>query len=239
MPNMMTTRSGFFSITSFLIRASALIVLSLIPYLHTFWAVFELPGHFRPHIAVVSTALGMIALAMKHWRASMLAGIAATVCWVTILTVPSTTGAIDSGAIVVSQNLLFANNHKEEMLQMLADENPDIIVLQEYTPEWHQSLETVADRYDTTITIPQEGAFGIAVYSRLTVRSRDVLSLGETRAPAIVIEIDAPDVKTYLVAVHLQPPMTKAWSTDRARQLGELTRYLQALDGEFMIVGDN
>lgn len=222
----------------FFLGASALLAMSLIPYLHEFWWVFELPSHFRPHIAVLSTALGIIALAMKHWRASMLAGVTATICWAIILPELTTTAVSNSGAIVLSQNLYYGNSRKEEMQQMLAEEDPDILVLLEYTPEWHQLLTSTADQYHTTITSPKEGAFGIAVYSRLPVRSREVLSLGETKAPAIVIEIDSPDASTFLVAVHLQPPMTDAWSADRDRQLGELSRYLQALDGEFIVVGD-
>ena len=218
--------------------ATVLLLLSLVPYLHAIWWVFELPSHFSPHLGVVATALGIFALIRNYWRTSVIAGVSAAVYWVTVLTVPSTTDFNILGAAVVSQNLYYANGHAEETRQMLVDENPDIIVLQEYTPEWHRSLKSIADQYQTTITIPQDGAFGIAVYSRLPIRSREILTLGETRVPAIVIEIDAPRVKTYLAAVHFQPPMTAIWSTDRNNQLNELSHHLQELKETFIVVGD-
>ena len=182
--------------------------------------------------------LGILALGMRRLRTLVLSLLAAAVCWTAVLTAPVTSVVANLGAIVVSQNLSFANGRFEETRQMLIDEDPDIIVLQEYTPAWHQSLQPIASRYHTVITIPQDGAFGIAVYSRLPIRSREILSLGVSGVPAIVIEIGAPELKAYIAAVHFTPPMTNAWSTDRDRQLDEISQYLQELNGDFIIVGD-
>lgn len=218
--------------------AGALVLLSLMPYLHGLWWVLELPAHFRPHIAVVSSGLGILALALQRWRALALAAVAAAACWTSVLTTPSASAYNENGAVVVTQNLSFANGRAKETRQMLVKENPDIIVLQEYTPEWHQALTTVANQYQTTITVPREGAFGIAVYANLPIRSSEVLELGQTRVPAVVIDIEAPQLAATVAAVHFQPPMKKTWSADRNRQLDELSRYVQASKRDFVVVGD-
>jgi len=218
--------------------AAALLLLSLIPYLHGFWWAFELPSHFRPHIAAVSTTLGIIALILKSWRTSALALFAAAICLTPVLTVPTILPFDNSGVVVVSQNLSLENGSVDEALRVLIDEDPDIVVLQEYTPEWHESLKSVADRYLTTITVPRNGGFGMAVFSKLPVRSHEILALGDTEAPAIVMEIDTPLVKAHLVAIHFQPPMRGHWSKDRNRQLNELKHYLLGLNGPYVVVGD-
>lgn len=218
--------------------AVVLLLLSLLPYFHEFWWVFELPSHFRPHIAVVSTVLGIYALTVKRWHSSALAFVAATFCWTTVLTVPTIPPFDNSGVVVVSQNLYLANGRVDDALNVLLEEDPDIVVLQEYTPEWHASLKTVADQYLTTITVPRKGVFGIALFSKLPVKSHEILALGDSGAPAIVAEFDTPQVRAHFVAIHFQPPMRHRWATERNRQLDELKRYLKKLKGAYAVVGD-
>lgn len=218
--------------------AAGLLVLSLIPYLRNFWWAFELPSHFYPHIATVSSVIGIFALTVKFWRTSVLAFVAAANCWTNVLTVPTIPSVDRSGIVVVSQNLYLANGAVDEATRVILDEDPDIVVLQEYTPEWHESLKSVAERYLTTITIPRHGAFGIAVFSKLPVKSSKVLTLGDAEVPAIAIEINTARMRAHLIAVHLQPPMKRHWSKDQNRQLNELKHYVQGLSGAYLVVGD-
>lgn len=216
----------------------ALLSLSILPFLHEYWWALELPSHFRLHIGVASVALAIITLIDRSWPAFGLAAGAAAVSWVIVMSVPRAHYLDGSGVIVVSQNLSFSNGQVVQALSELFEQDSDILVLQEYTPEWHDSLAELAERYEYTITAPQNGAFGIAVYSKIPVRNHRIHIFGNTQAPFIEVEFDSPKLQARLIAVHFQPPMTSYWSKDRNLQLVELKRYLETVNGSFVIAGD-
>lgn len=139
---------------------------------------------------------------------------------------------------MVTQNLYLANGHVDKARRMILDEDPDVVVLQEYTPEWHESLRSVAIQYESVVTVPRDGAFGLAVFSRLPISGHETILLGDSDTPAIVVEVDTPQLQAHIIAVHFQPPMSAHWTKDRNRQLDELMHYVQGLNGAFVIAGD-
>jgi len=215
-----------------------LLLLSILPFLHEYWWALELPSHFRLHIGVASVALAIVALIFRSWPAFGVAAGAAVVSWVIVLSVPRAHYLQGSGVIIVSQNLSFANGQVVTALGELVEQDSDILVLQEYTPEWHNALAELAERYQYTITVPRNGAFGIAVYSKIPVKSHKIHIFGNTQTPFIEVELDSPKLQARLIAVHFQPPMTSYRSKDRERQLVELKRHLETVNGPFVIVGD-
>jgi endonuclease/exonuclease/phosphatase (EEP) superfamily protein YafD len=218
--------------------AIVLLVLLVLPSFHSLWWAFELPGHFRLHIAVLASLLGVFTILRSHRIASVIGFIAAGASWAVIATVPVAARSADSGVIVVSQNLSHRNDDASGVVAMLEGEDADIVLLQEYTPFWDVALDSFRSGYPYAVTVPQAGAFGIAVFSKIPIEGYEILRLGVLETPFIVLELHTGAFKGYLVAVHFQSPMIESWSEDRNRQFDELTSYLTSLDFPYLIVGD-
>jgi endonuclease/exonuclease/phosphatase (EEP) superfamily protein YafD len=214
----------------------ALLVLCLLPYLYASWWVFELSSHFLPHLGIAAAALAIAALVCRYWLAFASALAAAAVAWAIVLSVPQAQQVESPDTVVLSQNLFYANTRFRQAVSAFTEQDPDIIVLQEYTPEWHDALAVLTDRYAYSVTEPKEGAFGIAVFSREPVRSHAIRRFGASRTPFIHVEFESPGL--HLIAVHFQPPTTGNRAIDRNRQLVELAHYLGAIAEPFVIVGD-
>jgi endonuclease/exonuclease/phosphatase (EEP) superfamily protein YafD len=200
--------------------------------------MFELPGHFRLHIAVLATVLGVLAVSQNVHCASMIGIVTAGAAWILVASVPVAPAIADSGVTVVSQNLAHSNHNVSDAVAILKEENADIVLLQEYTPSWDVALESLRSGYPHAVTVPQAGGFGIAVFSKIPIVRYEALRLGILETPFIVVELDAQDFKGHLIAVHFQSPMVRSWSEDRNRQYNELTSYLSSLGSPYLVVGD-
>ena len=224
--------------SSLVVLTTILLALLILPSLHSLWWVFELPGHFRLHIAVFATILSVFATLKKIHYASVIGFITAGAAWFLVATVPVAPTTADSGVTVVSQNLAHRNHNVGGAVTMLEQEDADIVLLQEYTPSWHVALESLRSGYPYAVTVPQAGGFGIAVFSKIRIERYEVLRLGILETPFIVVELDAEVFKGHLVAVHFRSPMIKSWSEDRNRQFNELTSFLVSLGSPYLVIGD-
>ena len=110
---------------------------------------FELFVHFRPQYGAAAALLALAFLALGNPRLGALALlIAAAHLWPGSSARP----ALASGApcegealTVVTANLSYTNTDPRPLLDWLAREPADIVLLQELTPEWAAALEALPD----------------------------------------------------------------------------------------------
>lgn len=145
---------------------------------------------------------------------------------------------------VMTVNLLFDNERYDEVFTAIFEDEPDILLVQEYTLAWHQQFQArVTKRYPHFVSLPGTDPSGVAIYSRLpfkevglgTAEREASNQIPAPRFPAqrVVIDVAGRDVAVY--NVHLFPPTPRrAWPM--RRQFRELHRIL-AGETRFMIVG--
>lgn len=155
-----------------------------------------------------------------------------------MLAFPTARGSDAAGIVVASQNLLASIDDTDRASTVLKDSDADILALQEYTPEWHGALTALRKRYPFGVTLPQPGAFGIALYSRIPLAESRILYLGKTRTPAIFAGIESDAYTGSLVVVHLLPPVNRLHTAEHRAQLGDLEELALASDGPLVIIGD-
>lgn len=218
--------------------SAALLLLTGMPLLHEAWWVFELPAHFRPHLAFSAALLGMLSIFLRLWLASAMSAVAAIAALAFLAAPPAAPAEGAAGLRIVSQNLGSWNRERGRAVAMLDREDADVVMLQEYTPGWHRSLAGIRRRYEHVVLLPKSGSFGIALYSKVPITGSTLLFLGRTETPFIAAEIESHPFSGFMIAVHFQPPMSAFRSSDRNRQLSELAAYLQALERPFIVVGD-
>ena len=215
-----------------------LLIATLTPYLHEWWWALELPAHFHPHIVVAGAGLMLFTFLLKQHIAMFLAALCVVNSGLAIYSVPVNDSAPDAGISVLSQNVSYGNESFEAFLQTVEREQPDIIVLIEYTPEWEAAMDRLPDDYVSRITAPDSGAFGIAILSKLPLEYHEFMYFGQSEVPAIAARFESTDFDGTLIGLHLNPPIGSTWAEDRNIQTGELKDYLLQLGAPFVVVGD-
>lgn len=218
--------------------AAVLLALLILPLASTWFWVFELPAHFRMHIAVAAALLVVFGLLRRRFDIVSVALVPCAGAWFFVAAVAVSEQPDGDTISILSQNLGYRNRHAEPMASVLQSRAADIVILQEFTPDWQRSLAGVAEAYDHVVALPRQDGFGIAVFSNLRISGSEVLAFGELQTPAIVIDVVEKRYTGKLVAVHLPAPMNSGLTIDRNRQYLELAEYVKELDVPYIVVGD-
>jgi endonuclease/exonuclease/phosphatase (EEP) superfamily protein YafD len=154
--------------------------------------------------------------------------------------VPGTLGARavpDGPALdIVSANVLMVNPDPVALLDELFSGDPDLVVLQEYSPRfaalagpWRQTHPYVLER-------PEEHSFGWAVFSRWPMDDVEESDLAGVPLVAFTVKVDGRPVRVY--AVHTLPPIHDAQTRRWQAQLAALAERAAAEPGPLVIAGD-
>jgi endonuclease/exonuclease/phosphatase (EEP) superfamily protein YafD len=226
---------------------AALVVFSLVlPWLgHWFWLA-ELSTHFVAQYAVASLIVAVV-LGLKNRPFASLAALAVCVTQVVRLLplwaqpdLPMAPGP--SEQLTISQvNVHFKSADPDRIVQWFEDQDSDIAVLVEVTPEWDGAMARLRAKYPhSLIRIPPD-ASGVAVFAKHAAPSLRVEPLGDAWCPAVVLNVPQPAGPPVLAlfATHLRSPMTPGDAAARNRQLAVLARRVEAETAlNKVVVGD-
>jgi endonuclease/exonuclease/phosphatase (EEP) superfamily protein YafD len=200
----------------------------------------QLFTHFRLQYTVIALLLGIV-FVVRHerWYAIVLLGAAAAnaslvVPWYGAGT--AATGASDFK--VVSVNLQASNGIHDKLFALLAAEEPDIVVLQEVTPEWAESLRPVYADYPHRIVEPRVGAFGIGILSKHPLISAIAVDSEPLTLPTLITTVGIRGKEIGLVGTHPMVPLGPRNFDARNAQLEQIGRLLQKMPNPRILVGD-
>ena len=207
------------------------------------WWFFDLAARFRVQYVL---ALGLGSLALLAWRqprwAAAFAGFAlinAVVLAPRFLTSAEAVAGISGPTLrALLANVHSDNRDHKQIRWVIAETNPDVIVLLEATPWLIEQLADLADRYPHRIAEPQEGNFGIALFSRLPLRNAAVISLGPAGLPSLTAELETDGRWFTLLGTHPPPPIGAAMTADRNAQLADLARLARQTRQPLLALGD-
>jgi endonuclease/exonuclease/phosphatase (EEP) superfamily protein YafD len=142
---------------------------------------------------------------------------------------------------VMSINLLGRNQDTAALVAEVLAVQPDVLLLHEYRPHWHQAFQSeVGDDYPYVGCVQRDDDFGLAVYSRLPfatpVDTAVPLGNGDTPQARMVVRIDGRDVAVY--SVHLMPPKNCAYTTRQRREFADLLDLLKQEELPVVLCGD-
>lgn len=203
--------------------------------------LLELFSHFRLQYLVLAVVLTLIFVGLR-WTGYAALGIATAALngW---YVVPWYLPAAEVGAsgpeiTVLHANVLKSNGNAERFLRLVDDLEPDIIVMQEVTPAWLESVEALGNSYPHRVAEGREGSFGIALYARVPLDATAVLEAGPTGTLEIVTTARIGEQSLHIVATHPVPPIGNANFGARNLQLDAAARLLARLPSPKMLVGD-
>ncbi len=106
---------------------------------------------------------------------------------------------------LISINVLSSNTQFNRVQTFINQEDPDILVISEYTSSWQSNL--TLQNYPYFIESVRNDNFGIALFSKLPLTEKEILHLGEERFPVVKASVTLNDQSTTVIGVHLENPI--------------------------------
>ena len=225
-----------------LLQAAAILTIafSIITLLPADHFALQLFSHFRLQYFVFSLLLALVFVALRSY---VYAGALMLVCLVNAgLVLPWYFDAENSETgtdlDLLLANVLSSNTEYERLFDLLDAENPDVIVLLEVSPDWLVELAALRSEYPYSYAEARDGNFGIALFSRLPIKSADHVDSPPFGYPTINASLTVGEKSLHIVATHPVIPVSKKFYEARNEQLESLPGLLQKPAGATILIGD-
>lgn len=199
----------------------------------------DLAGHFTWPSLVL--ALGILAVSKGKARRTALAAFLVNAVVLANAYRSSETPAMASlakkGLPVMSVNVNVANTSPKKLLQLLVEQQPALVFVQEVSPSWAPTLDKLP-AYPYRKIVPRNDSFGIALLSKYPLENVVVMDESELDIPAISATLLWEGRKIELRAVHPLPPMRARAYVDRNKMLARHAAALFATKRPAIMAGD-
>lgn len=141
---------------------------------------------------------------------------------------------------VASANLLMVNREFDNILDELAAFDPDLILLQEYSPPWHGTLSKVLPaRYPYRVYTTRRDSFGAAIYSkRPFVEHKTSVPVGEHEVPTERVVVEHGGRRVVVWNIHTLPPRRRDYVVEQVLQWRDLTKHWEQETAPLLVGGD-
>jgi endonuclease/exonuclease/phosphatase (EEP) superfamily protein YafD len=211
---------------------------SLLALLDRWIPSLELVGLFRLQYAVVLAGAAVAALALGSFRLALAALLLVVVNVAVITRVPPAPASAKGGSIrlrVLVANVEYGNHDYGRLAQLVEEVDPDVVGLTELTPAWVRALRSALADHAYRRLAPQEGAYGVGLYSRVPLRNSRVARYPADGSPSIIATVGIGARRLALVVTHLHTPFA---GDRRTRQLHALAAGLRKLGKPAAVCGD-
>ena len=225
-----------------LLQAAAVITVAfsvgtLLPIDHF---AIQLFTHFRLQYVVVSLSLLLL---FKYLRSPWLIGaLAASLVLNASLVLPWYVGEDEtSGGVelkLLHANVLSSNTEYDRLIILLDTEAPDLVMLQEVSPDWLVALDELRADYPYSYAEAREGNFGIALFSRVPLKSVSHFDSPPLGYPTIVASLDIDGQVLHFIGTHPMIPVSGDFYDARNEQLAGVARLLGKQAEPKILVGD-
>jgi endonuclease/exonuclease/phosphatase (EEP) superfamily protein YafD len=177
----------------------------------------------------IAAAAACVVLALGHRWALALAGLPAVVLSVgpsLLAYLPRPQARpLSPPLTVMTTNLYGSNDRPETLAAEMAQADPDILLLQEYTAAWHEVLSrAIGDRYAHVAILPREDCYGLAVYSKIPIEPPGVTTVypGGLSVPCLKLTVRIGGQAVMFFNAHLVPPKSVAHFRQQCAQFADL-----------------
>ncbi|KJC63838.1 endonuclease/exonuclease/phosphatase family protein [Agreia bicolorata] len=139
---------------------------------------------------------------------------------------------------LVSANVLYDNQHIRELGDDIAAEEPDVVVLQEVTPEVLTELgrSDLWTMYPYRMTAPEPLFHGAATFSKYPIDDGHSIDVGGS--PMLLTDLQTPSGTLRVINVHTVAPLTTQDARSWAGQFPDLAKMVSTSPYPIVLAGD-
>ncbi|MEL7187840.1 MAG: endonuclease/exonuclease/phosphatase family protein [Pseudomonadota bacterium] len=226
-----------------LVRAAAflLVVCSLLAcFRMPHWSL-ELLQHFRFQYLWAGVVLLLVAAYLRdYWSVGGLLAITALNGWLVLAWFTGTeqTPVAGTSVKIVHANVLSSNSEHHALIAFVKAEQPDVIFLQEVSPQWEAGLGELLNEWPHAYVESRPGNFGIAAYSKHpfdSIRHVDSPPLGY---PTLIAALTIEQERVNLISTHPTIPLGASLSAARNQQMVSVAELAGSSAGPTIVSGD-
>jgi len=200
----------------------------------------QLFTHFRPQYLLVSLSLLLLFI---YLRSPWLTGaMAASVVLNALIVLPWYVGGDEPSnraeLKLLHANVLSSNIDYDRLLSLLDSETPDLVMLQEVSPDWLVALDKIRGDYPYSYAEAREGNFGIAFFSRIPFKSVSHFDSPPFGYPTITASLDIDGQVLHFIGTHPMIPVSGPFYAARNEQLAGVAQLLGKQTEPKILVGD-
>jgi len=205
--------------------------------------VADLAVHFRLQWAAFALAGCLILAAAGDARWAALAFVVATIQALLsapllhVRAPPPADPAAAAPLRLMAINVWCRNRQYQRVIDCIARERPDVILLAEVTAKWEQALAPLDASYAHCYATRGAGRMGLVLLSRWPMQAVILPGFSDVE-PAIAAHLIIKDRRVQLLSVHTNWPLGPAASALRARQLALIAEFARSRTDPLIVVGD-
>jgi len=202
----------------------------------------ELTTHFRLQYVIASVACAVVLTLLQSWKFlpfAILCAILNAVYLGPYLTSNASDQPKPNGIHLrlLHANVLETNTNYADVLNVVKENNPDVVVLQEVTEEWSEGVKELRAHFPHS-AIESRLHGGMAIFSRYPFDNLQTLNLDETTHVAIFVKVNLGQRSMTLLSMHPTTPITPTKFKNRNRQFTEAAGLMRKTDGPKVLIGD-
>jgi endonuclease/exonuclease/phosphatase (EEP) superfamily protein YafD len=215
---------------------------SILPNIVSNYWFIEIFSNFKLQYLIISIFLLFISLFFLNKKVLAFILLIISVLWNGYFIAPyyfsDTTAPKSKKEVKISSiNLLSSNSETDLVKNYIFEEDPDILILIEFTQNWQIKLNPIIDNYQYKRLVPRNDNFGIALLSKYEMNSSiDYFDLNDK--PSIVADLNIESDKISLVATHPAAPINQLTFENRNKQLSNILNKRSKLSEKLIIAGD-
>lgn len=206
------------------------------------WWLLDLTSHFRIQYAVLLAVFAVIGLIARKWRVALIFGSFMAVNLAVVIPYcffGATPARHKPAALrVMLINVHTENKHYDLVTKFIRERDPDLVLLEEVNGVWMEDLAELKAAYPHLCEEAREDNFGIALFSKLPLKSSGIIYLGPAEIPSVSAEIEVGGRRMHILGSHPLPPGSSENTTLRNQQLRALAQKIRSWGGSVVLLGD-
>lgn len=215
---------------------------SILPNIVSNYWLIDIFSNFKMQYLIIAIFLFLISLLLFSKKVLALVLLSASILWNAYFIAPyyfSDKAVLKTKEKIKisSINLLSSNPETDLVRNYILKEDPDMLILLEFTPGWQTKLNPIIDDYQYNKLFPRSDNFGIALLSKYKMNSYiDYFELNNK--PSIVADFNIGSEKFSLIATHPVPPINQHMFENRNKQLSNILKQRAKFSENLIIAGD-
>ena len=118
------------------------------------------------------------------------------------------TGMQEHSVGILVANVLVKNRQATDFLKIVADADPDMLLVMEVDEWWVSQLQDLKKDYPYVMEYPLDNAYGMALYSKLPLKDSEIMFLNHEDVPSFHTKVELPSEKEFIFhGVHPVAPV--------------------------------
>lgn len=200
----------------------------------------ELFSHFRLQYFAVSILLLIAFAFLMHyaWVAALLVTVLFNASFVLPWYISDIPTAKGTPLKLIHVNVYSGNRQSDRLVALVEFEQPDLVFLQEVTPDLLAGTKLLLEDYPYTYSVPSAGNFGIAVFAKIPFAKVEHVDSPPLAHPTLVATLVIDDEPLTIVSSHPTIPMGRPRYDARNEQLQSVAELVLGISGKTVLLGD-